>query len=65
MFWINGEGRKKLFPGEELDKKDDPNIAFLRRENLRGKDHMLCSYGGIPQNGNTSVSHWGIKQGWL
>lgn len=65
MFWINEEGRKKMLLGEELDKKDDLKIAFLRSENLRGEDHILCSYGGIPQNRNTSVSHWGILQGWM
>lgn len=65
MFWINWEARKKLLQWEELDMKDDPKIAFLRSENLGSEDHMLCSYGGIPPNGNTGVSHQGILQGWM
>lgn len=60
MFWINEEGKKKLLQGEELDMKDDPKIAFLRKENLGSENHMLCSYRGILPNVNTSVFHQGM-----
>lgn len=60
MFWKNGEGKEELLQGEELGMKDDPKICFLKREDLGGEDHMLCSYGEIPPNGNANVSHQGI-----